>query len=76
LQLAGPVVHCTGPGKRATVRATIAPAGDAHLPLSQPLRIHELSPEELTVYRTLDPTRMPEHVAIIMDGNGRWAGKP
>ena len=22
---------------------------------------------------TLDPERMPEHVAIIMDGNGRWA---
>ena len=45
------------------------------MPLSQPLRVHELSPEELTVYRTLDPSRIPEHVAIIMDGNGRWAGK-
>jgi len=43
--------------------------------LTQPLRVHELSPEELAVYRTLDTTRMPEHVAIIMDGNGRWAGK-
>ena len=21
----------------------------------------------------LDPTRIPRHVAIIMDGNGRWA---
>ncbi len=39
-----------------------------------PLRIHELSDEELSVYRTLDPSRMPDHVAIIMDGNGRWAG--
>ncbi len=45
------------------------------MPLQQPLRVHELSPEELTVYRTLDPNRIPEHVAIIMDGNGRWAGK-
>ncbi|MEZ2348585.1 isoprenyl transferase [Terriglobus sp. RCC_193] len=45
------------------------------MPLTQPLRIHELSPEELEVYRTLDPARIPEHVAIIMDGNGRWAGK-
>ena len=45
------------------------------MPLTQPLRIQELSAEELAVYRTLDPSRMPEHVAIIMDGNGRWAGK-
>ena len=45
------------------------------MPLTQPLRVHELSPEELSVYRTLDPERIPEHVAIIMDGNGRWAGK-
>ncbi len=43
--------------------------------LSQPLRVHELSPDELEVYRTLNPERIPEHVAIIMDGNGRWAGK-
>ncbi len=40
-----------------------------------PSRLHELSAEELAVYRQLDPTRIPQHVAIIMDGNGRWAGK-
>ncbi|MDR3776692.1 MAG: isoprenyl transferase [Terracidiphilus sp.] len=38
------------------------------------LRIDELTPEESAVYATLKPERMPEHVAIIMDGNGRWAG--
>src|SRR6185437_12473644 len=38
-------------------------------------RLHELSAEELAVYRQLDPQKMPQHVAIIMDGNGRWAGK-
>src|SRR5271167_5118200 len=37
-------------------------------------RIHELTPEERAVYSTLTPARLPEHVAIIMDGNGRWAG--
>ena len=23
----------------------------------------------------LDPARMPKHIAVIMDGNGRWAQK-
>jgi len=45
------------------------------LPSSLPSRVHELSPEEQAVYRQLDPNRIPEHIAIIMDGNGRWAGK-
>jgi undecaprenyl diphosphate synthase len=39
------------------------------------LRIDELTAEERAVYATLKPERMPEHIAIIMDGNGRWAGK-
>jgi len=39
-----------------------------------PIRIDELSPEERAVYATLKPERLPQHVAIIMDGNGRWAG--
>ena len=38
-------------------------------------RIHELTPDERAIYDTLDPARLPQHVAIIMDGNGRWAGK-
>jgi undecaprenyl diphosphate synthase len=25
--------------------------------------------------RSIDPTRLPAHIAIIMDGNGRWAGQ-
>jgi len=39
------------------------------------LRIDELSPEERAAYAALKPERLPEHVAIIMDGNGRWAGR-
>jgi undecaprenyl diphosphate synthase len=39
------------------------------------LRLHELSPEERALYETLKPERLPQHVAIIMDGNGRWAGR-
>src|SRR5580700_8233285 len=38
-------------------------------------RVHELPVDEAAVYRRLDAARLPEHVAIIMDGNGRWAGK-
>jgi undecaprenyl diphosphate synthase len=43
--------------------------------LTETLRIHELTPEERAIYATLKPERLPEHVAIIMDGNGRWAGR-
>src|SRR5579863_9498662 len=40
--------------------------------------LHDRVPEgldrkEAEVYRHLDPNRLPRHVAIIMDGNGRWA---
>ena len=41
----------------------------------QPSRVHELSSDEQAVYRRLDPSRLPGHVAVIMDGNGRWAGR-
>jgi len=32
-----------------------------------------LDHKESEVYRRLDPDRLPRHIAIIMDGNGRWA---
>ena len=32
-----------------------------------------LSHKEADVYRHLDPQKLPRHIAIIMDGNGRWA---
>jgi len=32
-----------------------------------------LDRKETEVYRQLDPARLPRHIAIIMDGNGRWA---
>jgi len=32
-----------------------------------------LDRKEADVYRHLDPARLPKHIAIIMDGNGRWA---
>jgi len=38
-------------------------------------RVHELSTDELEIYGRLDHGKIPQHIAIIMDGNGRWAGK-
>jgi len=40
--------------------------------------LHDKVPEgldrkETEIYRRLDPQRLPRHIAIIMDGNGRWA---
>ena len=34
-----------------------------------------LDRKEAELYRQLDPGRLPKHIAIIMDGNGRWARK-
>ncbi|MGC9225285.1 MAG: isoprenyl transferase [Terracidiphilus sp.] len=52
------------------------PAGITTHPNTRPAsRIDELSPEERAVYAALKPELLPQHVAIIMDGNGRWAGR-
>jgi undecaprenyl diphosphate synthase len=44
-------------------------------PVPAPSRLKELSADEMAIYRQLDPERLPKHIAIIMDGNGRWAGQ-
>ncbi len=33
----------------------------------------DLSPEERACFDQIDRTRLPKHIAVIMDGNGRWA---
>ena len=39
--------------------------------------LEDLAPgeEDDTLARAIDPSRLPAHIAIIMDGNGRWAGR-
>ncbi len=44
-------------------------------PVPAPSRLKELSTDEMAMYQRLDPEQMPKHIAIIMDGNGRWAGQ-
>jgi undecaprenyl diphosphate synthase len=42
------------------------------------VKTSELKPadrEEAALLEKLDASRLPSHVAIIMDGNGRWAGR-
>jgi len=56
----------TGKSKSKVEASPLYPSGT--------LRIQELTAEERAVYATLKPERLPQHVAIIMDGNGRWAG--
>ncbi|HUL14386.1 MAG TPA: isoprenyl transferase [Terriglobales bacterium] len=42
-----------------------------HLAASHPLGT--LTAEEAYIFEKLDLARLPQHVAVIMDGNGRWA---
>ena len=38
------------------------------------MRIEKILPKDsLELLNEIDKLRVPEHVAIIMDGNGRWA---
>jgi undecaprenyl diphosphate synthase len=39
----------------------------------QPGMVPDLARREEALRASLDPSRMPRHIAIIMDGNGRWA---
>ena len=36
-------------------------------------KIAEPGSEEESLLKQIDPARMPRHIAVIMDGNGRWA---
>jgi len=45
----------------------------SHSPALPPVLREPYSSEESQLFAQLDPARLPRHVAIIMDGNGRWA---
>src|SRR5713226_5710890 len=45
------------------------------LQVPAPGSLGPVTPEEAALLEKLDLTRLPRHVAVIMDGNGRWAQK-
>jgi undecaprenyl diphosphate synthase len=65
-----------GKGKSPKNFATVAVPQTKQLspsPIGAPKTLGPLSVEESELLRQLDLSRMPRHVAVIMDGNGRWA---
>jgi undecaprenyl diphosphate synthase len=53
------------------------PLTNPHATLQVPVSgaLGPLTPEEAHLWERLDLARLPRHVAVIMDGNGRWAQK-
>ncbi len=47
--------------------------GQRDVAAAQPARCHGEDPLGVVEPELLDPGKLPKHVAIIMDGNGRWA---
>jgi undecaprenyl diphosphate synthase len=45
------------------------------LPQSTPEALGQVTPEEARLLEKLDLGKLPRHIAVIMDGNGRWAQK-
>src|ERR1700731_2935355 len=65
-----------GKGKSPKNLATVAVPHTKQLSpslIDAPKTLGPLSVEESELLRQLDLSRMPRHVAVIMDGNGRWA---
>jgi undecaprenyl diphosphate synthase len=70
------VLTLRGKGKSPEKLATVAVPHTKQLspsPIGAPKTLGPLSVEESELLRQLDFSRMPRHVAVIMDGNGRWA---
>ncbi len=45
------------------------------LHVATPGSLGPVTPEEASLLEKLDLGRLPRHIAVIMDGNGRWAQK-
>jgi hypothetical protein len=56
-------------------RRTLVPLNKTSdtLQLAVPEALGPVTAEEAALLERLDFARMPRHIAVIMDGNGRWA---
>jgi undecaprenyl diphosphate synthase len=45
----------------------------SHFPVKNSELLKPVNREEAELLEKLDPKRLPNHLAVIMDGNGRWA---
>jgi undecaprenyl diphosphate synthase len=65
--------------KEVSSEACIRPVPHSHNPktlhVADPGSLGPVTPEEARLLEKLDLGRLPRHVAVIMDGNGRWAQK-
>src|SRR5271165_4397639 len=53
----------------------LTPPTHKTLEVPSPVSLGPVTPEEARLLEKLDLQRLPRHLAVIMDGNGRWAQK-
>jgi undecaprenyl diphosphate synthase len=53
----------------------VTPLTHKTLEVPSPVTLGPVTPEEARLLEKLDLQRLPRHLAVIMDGNGRWAQK-
>ena len=65
--------------KEVSQKARLPTVSQSHNPktlhVATPDSLGPVTPEEASLLEKLDLGRLPRHVAVIMDGNGRWAQK-
>jgi len=59
--------------KGETLKTVALTKSHTTLQVSASAKLGPLTPEEAHLFEKLDLLRLPRHVAVIMDGNGRWA---
>ena len=59
--------------KGKSIETVFAMKSHSTISVAEPSALGPVTPEEAQLLARLDLARLPRHVAVIMDGNGRWA---